>query len=234
MPSTTRFSVLQAWIVCAGAGLVLGGLAGCYAPAALPEGSPCERSEQCPVPQRCALGRCWQGEPPSDAPASPADAAMEMPRDAAVDAMPLPCTTAGLSCGGGVTMFTCGGHCWVRCSAAVTREAGRTACAGWSGALGEIDDADEQTCVASHGGALMWIGLIQSTDPANTPATGWSWNGTTNPVRYTDWAGDQPDDATSSTAGPETGREQCALLRIDATWADDPCSNPRGFFCERP
>jgi hypothetical protein len=130
-------------------------------------------------------------------------------------------------------MFMCGGHCWVRCPASVTRETARAACASWAGALGEIDSADEQTCAASHLGGLTWIGLLQSTDAANTPSTGWSWNGT-NPVPYTHWAAGQPDDATSSTGGRETGREQCALLRTDGTWADDPCGNPRGFFCERP
>lgn len=232
MGSAARFEMPVVWLLCAGAGL-LGELAGCYTPRALPEGSPCERTEQCPSPQLCVLGSCSLGEPPADAPAPPSDARTDAPSDAAVDAMPLPCSTAGLSCSGTATMFTCGGHCWVRCSAAVARETGRAACAGWMGALGEIDDADEQTCVASHLGALTWIGLIQS-DPANTPSTGWTWNGTTTPVTYTHWAAGQPDDGTSSTAGPETGREQCGLLRTDGTWADDPCSNPRSFFCERP
>ena len=233
MSSTPRFPARQVWSLCAGAGLLLGGLAGCYAPATLPEGSPCESTEQCPDPQLCALGRCWRREPRPDAPV-PSDAEVDAPGDAAVDAMPLPCSTAGLSCSGMPTMFTCGGHCWVRCPTAVTRETARAACAGWVGALGEIDNADEQTCVASHlGGALTWIGLLQTT-PANTPGTGWTWNATANPMTYTHWVSGQPDDGTSSTAGPETGREQCGLLRPEATWADDPCSNPRSFFCERP
>jgi hypothetical protein len=187
------------------------------------------------------LGSCSLGEPPPadarsapPADASPSDAPGDAPIDAPIDAMLLACSTAGLSCGGSVSMFTCGGNCWVRCSAPVAQETARTACAGWVGALGEIDNADEQACVASHLGALTWIGFIQSTAPANTPSTGWTWNGTTNPVMYTHWAAGQPDDATSSTAGPETGKEQCALLRTDGTWADDPCSNLRGFFCERP
>jgi hypothetical protein len=53
-----------------------------------------------------------------------------------------------------------------------------------------------------------------------------------HPVTYTDWAQGQPDDASSNFV--EQGREQCMTLRIEGTWADDPCTNQRGFFCERP
>src|SRR5689334_21197902 len=97
----------------------LGGLAGCYAPRAVPEGAPCERSEQCPESQQCVLGSCsLHAPPPTDAPAPPPDA----PTDAAIDAMPLPCSTSGLSCNGGMaTMFMCGTNCWTRCSASVVR-----------------------------------------------------------------------------------------------------------------
>jgi hypothetical protein len=211
------------------ASVIWGGLAACYAPRALPEGAPCDRSAQCPAPQQCVLGSCSLSEPPpTDAPAPPPDA----PADAAADAMPLACSTSGISCAGGTaTMFTCGTNCWVRCSASVVRETGRASCAGWMGALGEIDNQTDQDCVNMHiGGAqTIWVGMIQNNDPANTPSTGWTWNGV-HPVTYTNWAAGQPDDA----GGGENGAEQCMVLRTDGTWADDPCSNPRGFFCERP
>jgi hypothetical protein len=209
----------------------LGGLVGCYTPPALPEGAPCERSDQCPDPQQCVLGSCSLHGPPADALVPPLDARTDAPAGAPIDAMPLPCSTSGLSCAGGTaTMFTCGGNCWVRCSASVTRETARSACAGWVGALGEIDNQTEQDCVTPHlGGTTLWVGMIQSNDPANTPSTGWTWNGV-HPVTYTHWAAGQPDDAGNG----EQGREQCVTLRIDGTWADDPCTNPRGFFCERP
>lgn len=209
----------------------LGGLAGCYTPPAFPEGAPCERSEQCPDPQRCVLGSCSLRDPPADAPA-PSDAGRDAAVDAPVDAPPLPCSTAGLSCAGGTaTMFMCGVNCWVRCSASVTREAARSACAGWTGALGEIDTQTDQDCVDMHvGGVTIWVGMIQGNDPANTPSTGWTWNGV-HPVTYTHWAAGQPDDGNG---GVEQGREQCVTLRPEGTWADDLCTNPRGFFCERP
>ena len=35
--------------------------------------------------------------------------------DALPDAMVLPCTTTGLTCGGTATAFPCGCHCWVYC-----------------------------------------------------------------------------------------------------------------------
>jgi hypothetical protein len=212
------------------AAMWLVGFAGCYNPSTVPEGAPCQRTEQCPESQLCVLGSCSLSAPPPPDARPPAPDAMI---DALVDAMPLPCSTSGLSCtGGAVAMFLCGGNCWVRCSASVVREMARSACAGWSGALGEIDNQTEQDCVAPHlGGVTIWVGMIQNNDPGNTPSTGWTWNGI-NPVTYTDWAPGQPDDASSNFV--EQGREQCMTLRIDGTWADDPCTNQRGFFCERP
>jgi hypothetical protein len=160
------------------------------------------------------------------------DAPSDAPIDASappIDAMRPACTTAGLSCSGTAIMFTCGGdNCWVRCTGNVPRNTARAACAGWMGALGEIDDATEQSCVAAHIGPGGWIGLIQS-DIATTPGTGWTWNGTTPPA-YTHWLAGKPDDADSN----ESGAEQCASIGIDGTWDDQNCSSSAGFFCERP
>jgi hypothetical protein len=216
-----------------GSVLWLSGLASCYTHRALPEGAPCERSEQCPDPQLCVLGSCSLQDAPADAPAAPPDARTAA-IDAAIDAMPPPCSITGLTCAGATpTMFSCGGKCWVRCAAAVTRETARAACAAWTGTLGEIENQAEQDCVNQRiGGVLtIWVGMIQNNDPGNTPSTGWTWNGV-DPVVYTHWAAGQPDDGSPVLA--ESGREQCLVLRTDGTWADDPCTNPRGFFCERP
>jgi hypothetical protein len=232
MCPAARFSVPPTRSLCAWA-VVLGGVAGCYNPS-LQEGSPCANSDQCPDTQRCVLGSCsFREAPPIDArPAVPPDAMADAPPP--IDAMPPACSTTGLSCGGGsVTMFTCGGHCWVKCTAGVARDMARSACAGWTGALGEIDDATEQGCVTPHVGTsplapAFWIGAIQS-NPAATPSDGWTWNGTT-PMVYTNWAAGKPDDAD----GVENGMEQCATIRSDGTWDDDTCSTGWGFFCERP
>lgn len=187
---------------------------------------PCKSSEQCPEPQRCVLGSCsLHAVPAIDA----RSAQMDAPIDGApIDAMRPPCTTAGLGCSGTATMFTCGGNCWVRCTGNAPRETARAACAGWMGALGEIDDATEQGCVAGHVAAATWIGLIQSAT-ATTPAAGWTWNGTT-PVVYTTWATGKPDDADNQ----ENGAEQCGSIRIDGTWDDDNCGGSLNFLCERP
>src|SRR5690349_12491866 len=85
-------------------------VAGCYSPS-LREGAPCERSDQCPVSQRCVLGSCSTHDAATDAPAP--DAAIDAP----IDAPHLACSTAGLSCGNNlaVSMFTCAGNCWVHC-----------------------------------------------------------------------------------------------------------------------
>jgi hypothetical protein len=203
---------------------------GCYGPSP-PEGAPCKATEQCPTPQRCVLGNC-SGHllPGLDAPAAdPPDA--PPPVDAPpppIDAMPLPCTTAGLSCGGTATTFLCGGNCWVRCTGNVSRETARGACAGWTGALGQIDDATENSCVTARLAADAWIGLVQS-DAATVPGMGWTWNGVAPPV-YTSWLPGKPDDGD----GNESRAEQCAGIRTDGTWDDDSCSSALDFLCERP
>lgn len=226
MSPAARFSAPPSWLLLAWVTLA-SGFAGCYNPPSLQEGAPCQRSEQCPDPQRCVLGSCSLHDPPPvDArPPPPTDAMI----DAVVDAMPPPCSTAGLSCGGTATMFACGGHCWVKCTGAVLRVTAETACAGWTGALGEIDDATENGCVASHiTTSAFWFGAVQG-DAAATPDDKWTWNGTT-PLVYTSWATGKPDDAD----GVEDGMEQCGTIRPGGTWDDDSCNQPLGFFCERP
>lgn len=214
------------WLVLAG-GMLVSGLAGCYNPPSLQEGAPCQRTEQCPDPQQCVLGRCSLHESPADARPPAPDAAIDAP----ADAMPPVCSTAGLSCAGGtVTMFPCGGHCWVQCTAAVSRDMAQAACTGWTGALGEIDDATEQGCVAPQVSAPTWIGAIQS-DTARTPSDGWTWNGNAaTPLVYTSWTPGKPDDAGNG----EDGMEQCASIRVGGGWDDDGCGQARAFFCERP
>jgi len=178
--------------------------------------------------QHCVLGSCSAREAPA------VDASPPAP-DAAIDALPpidamrLACSTAGLACGGGTaTMFMCGGNCWVRCTANVTRNTAKTACTNWMGALGQIDDATEQSCVTAHVTASSWIGLLQN-DMATTPGMGWTWNATT-PLVFTNWSAGKPDDADNN----ENREEQCADIRMGGTWDDDFCSSPLDFFCERP
>ncbi len=202
------------------------GFAGCYNPSNSQEGAPCQRSKQCPDPQQCVLGSCSLHAPPVDARPPPSPDAM---LDAQVDATPLPCVTDGLSCGGTPTVFMCGNQCWVKCTGAVLRATAATACTNWMGALGKIDDATEESCVASHIiSAAFWVGLIQG-DGALTPGDKWTWNGTT-PINYKNWATGEPNDGD----GNETGKEQCATIRPGGGWDDDNCNQPLAFFCRRP
>lgn len=221
MPSAAHVSVLA----------LISALAGCYSAPFFPDGEPCDRPQQCPDPQRCVMGRCsLHDAPPVDAdPAPRPDAGM--PDAPPVDAPPpLPCVATGLGCSAGTaTVFQCGTQCWVKCSAAVPRDFASTTCAGWSGALGEIDDATEETCVNAHiATATFWIGAIQGAG-ATTPADRWTWNGTAQMV-YTDWATGKPDDAD----GVENGAEQCGAIRPGGTWDDDGCTAALPFFCRRP
>jgi hypothetical protein len=212
-----------------GFAVLVGGVIGCYSPVPR-EGAPCDATAHCPAPQRCVLGACSLHDAPEVDAAPPPP-----PIDAAIDAAPPPdamrlaCVTTGLTCAGGTaTTFPCGGNCWVRCTANVSRATARAACVGWQGALGQIDDAIEQDCVAQRTVAQAWIGLIQS-DAAAAPGADWTWNGAV-PVVYTHWAANKPDDADNT----ESGEEQCGSIRPDGSWDDDGCTSPTDFFCERP
>lgn len=206
------------------------GLAGCYNPAALPEGAPCQRTEECPESQECVLGSCSLSAPPVDAhPPPPPDAMTAM-----ADAMPVACVADGLTCASGTAPvpFQCGTRCWVKCPELVQRATAETRCNSWTGALGEIDSADEDSCVNQRIGATpaVWIGLIQGAG-ATTPDDKWTWNGTT-PVTYKIWrAATEPDDGDG---GVEMGNEQCGTIRPGGGFDDDPCTTPTAFFCARP
>lgn len=206
--------------------------AGCYGPR-VPAGSPCDTAEQCPLRQHCIQGFCsFRDAPDIDAPAPEPDAPppIDASPDAMPDAAPLACSTAGLTCTGGtVTMFTCGGKCWVLCTQQRTREQARAACADWSGLLGQIDDATEQACVEMHNGDFdRWFNPIQLAN-ATQPAMGWTLNGVT-PIVYTHWRNGEPNDGD----GTENGAQNCATFQTDGTWADSPCTDAHSFFCERP
>jgi Lectin C-type domain len=203
-------------------------LAGCYDPFPR-DGAPCERSEQCPSPQSCVLGSCSSREAP------PVDAAEPEEIDAAIDAaIPidaprLACSTAGLNCpGGNVTMYMCGGNCWVRCTARLSRTNANTACINWTGKLGEINDATEQGCISPTVGEASWIGLTQSST-ATTPGTGWLWNDAITVV-YSNWTPGHPDDGDNR----ENLSEQCGDIRPGGAWDDDTCNQSLRFYCERP
>ena len=200
-------------------------LAGCYSPR-LQEGAPCNSSDKCPTQQRCVLGSCRLHDPPADAEVDAPE--IDAVVDARPDAMVLPCTTTGLTCGSTATAFACGGHCWVYCPSSATWPSASQSCTGWQGALGQVDDAVEETCVISHITATSWIGLSQS-DAATTPGMGWTWNGKT-PVVYTHWQSGKPDDG----GGGEGGNEQCGKMQPDGQWDDATCAQGNRFLCERP
>lgn len=217
----TRILASAMWLV---------GLAGCYNPSALPEGAPCQRTEQCPESQQCVLGSCSVSAPPVDArPTSP-----DAMTDAMADAMPVACIVDGLTCASGTApqVFPCGTRCWVKCTEMVMRATAETRCNNWMGALGEIDNADEDSCVNQRVGATaaFWIGLIQGAG-ATTPDDKWTWNGTAE-VKYKVWrAATEPDDGAG---GVEMGNEQCGTVRPGGGFDDDPCNQSLPFFCARP
>ena len=229
MFSATGFVVRPIRILASVIGLV--GFAGCYSPAALPEGAPCQRTEQCPDSQQCVLGSCSRSAAlPVDAHPTPTS---DAGADAMVDAMMVACVPDGLTCASGTPqVFTCGTRCWAKCGDGLVRAAAETRCNTWGGALGEIDNADEDACVNQKVGTTpaLWIGMIQGAGAA-TPDDKWAWNGGGS-ANYRVWrAVTEPDDGNN---GVEIGNEQCTSIRPGGGFDDDNCNTVLPFFCARP
>jgi hypothetical protein len=222
--------VRWAIVLCGLVGLV--GLVGCYDPS-LRAGAPCHSVDECPAAQYCVAGRCsLSAAQPIDAPPPPPPDAP--PPDAPPpDAHPV-CSTVGLTCPGGVapTMFECGNHCWTLCTGLATRTAAAAACAAWTGALGQIDDATENACVAAknQGAIRTWIGLVQD-NAATTASMNWTWNGVGLLNNFVHWAALEPEDGGG---GEADHAEQCGSMEADGTWDDQGCAATNPFFCERP
>lgn len=224
--NAARTQVLASMTACRAVVIAL--LASCYSPR-IQEGAPCSSTGVCPTGQHCVLGSCRLRDPATDAAIDGLDL------DAAGDAMPdaMPCPTTGLTCGGTPTMFMCGGHCWVYCPSATDWTTASQRCIDWQGALGEVDDGTEQTCVSSYimstrTTVASWIGLSQKPNQA-MPGMGWTWNGKLD-VKYTHWANGKPDDSD----GRENGAEQCGKMETDGQWDDTECTQTNRFLCERP
>jgi hypothetical protein len=175
--------------------------------------------------QSCVLGRCT-AHAVNDA-AMP-DADIDAAIDARPDAAPLVCEVNGLACNGTPTTFQCGSHCWVHCPSGATWSTASTACTGWMGALGQIDNMLEQTCVTMYVSGSNWIGLRQ-LDTATMRDRDWYWNNPNVAVDFTHWDSGKPDDGD----GRENHAEQCGKLD-GTTWDDASCSQINGFLCERP
>jgi len=195
------------------------------------------------------------GNTPQDAPASP-DAAVDAPVDVAADALvdaPRECVTTDLDCTVDNThMVVCNAQCWVLCNDWKIANNARGACEDWGGALGELNnmDDDDQQCVATiihdypspdpNGDPRVWLGLRQ--DESATAVDGdWTWNpsrGATLP-KFTRWAPNQPDDGGLSPddAGGfvEHRNEQCMNVDASGLWHDGPCKvETHPFLCRRP
>jgi hypothetical protein len=156
--------------------------------------------------------------------------------DAAVDADTTPdafeCTTVGLTCGGTLSTFTCGGDCWAGCASGVDHATAHARCIAWGGVLAEVDNMTEQDCLDTTfvPAGAMHLGIVQPGGQTS-PTAGWVWESTGATPVYTHWSGGQPSD----NDGVESGEEQCAYLSNGSgTWHDTPCSfAASGFACRK-
>ncbi|MBM4354955.1 MAG: C-type lectin domain-containing protein [Deltaproteobacteria bacterium] len=113
------------------------------------------------------------------------------------------------------------GHVYYFCNANRTWGDARNWCKDQGTHLASISSAEEQAFLAAHlGGVSNWIGLYQEWYTWE-----WSWaNG--EPVKFTAWAGGQPDDGDFWTT------EDCVEMFAWGPWNDNDCGAKRRYICE--
>lgn len=99
--------------------------------------------------------------------------------------------------------------------------AASAACSAWGGALPRIESSEEEAFLLEGTTGDTWIGLNDlETEGAMR------WEGSVELGSYRNWASEQPDDFD--------GTEDCVELLADGRgWNDRPCTDLRGYVCER-
>lgn len=161
------------------------------------------------------------------------------------DASTTDCPAGPAECG---TPFRCpagsaSGPCYVACAGnRLGWDDAQAACAGWQGCLATVEDPLVAACVGERVGTIYrpWVGLRQQQAAGSVDA-GWTWACTGDPVGQDAWYGPEgelePDDADWEPTGDppfiEDGEEDCGSIDLTFGWFDSPCSDERGFFCQR-
>jgi hypothetical protein len=113
------------------------------------------------------------------------------------------------------------GHCYFLVATPKTFADARSACTAATAHLAAITSANEQAAIANLAGARdAWIGLRKD---AAAPSTRSSFTWVTGELSLFDgWAPEDPN-----------GGHNCARVRADRLWGDNPCDSPYAFVCER-
>lgn len=129
---------------------------------------------------------------------------------------------------------------YLLCASAASWPTAQATCTAAGMHLIQIDSSGENAWL--HAAAISVFGpaafvLIGGTDQGAEGNWRWVgsnvafWQGGPNGVpvggRFVAWRGGEPNN------GDGDGSEQCALMRSDGTWDDDPCGDVWPFVCER-
>lgn len=148
------------------------------------------------------------------------------------DALPdaAPCVTTGVACSGTLTAFVCDTTCFVSCTTHQNWGNANTICTNAGAELAVLDTQPLDGCVSSHLSENSWMGLVQTPNQGD-PAAMWSWlaAGTAEPLAYTDWRTNEPND----NGGGENNEENCAFVANAGGWIDYSCTATLAFVCQR-
>jgi hypothetical protein len=149
--------------------------------------------------------------------------------DAGTDAAPavasVPCTETGA--------VPSGGHCYFALATPKSWDDALTACAGSSAHLVTITSTVEQTVVE---GLLpteeRWIGLRRPSGSAVADAS-YAWATGEPRGGFQQWSTARSEPDGSCPTCTTAGSAECGRILGDDTWADDACTTPHPFVCER-
>jgi hypothetical protein len=118
------------------------------------------------------------------------------------------------------------GHTYMFCNSSVNWTTARDRCVGRGYALVTLDDAAENTFVATTAAATSssnrwWMGYNDRT----TEGT-WVWVGAAATGTYVGWVGDEPNNSGCC------GGEDCGELDAAGGWVDTGCGDSNYYVCE--
>ncbi len=195
--------------------------AGCYAPHFRDCEVTCSSDQSCPPDITCTAGLCR---------AAGASGACTVTPDAPGDGGD-PC--AGVPDQTGCTKYTCAGTCHLACPISLSWTDAEAVCEHWGGFLADIESLDEEMCAYQNDQNPRWIGLHQAMGQS-APDVGWSWIGTGQPLTFSAWGADEPND----NDGFENDEQDCTMIESagyssPGYWDDSNCADSYHFVCER-
>uniref|UniRef100_A0A8C3BIJ8 C-type lectin domain-containing protein n=1 Tax=Cairina moschata TaxID=8855 RepID=A0A8C3BIJ8_CAIMO len=120
-----------------------------------------------------------------------------------------PCPTLN----GGWTYFE--GSCYFRSATPSTWETARGFCSALGTRLLEVDSPEERTFLR----ASSWLGITDK----EVEGTWKRADGTILPKGHSSWHRDEPNGGQ---------QENCAVVRVDGTWFDYPCTSQLPWVCK--